>query len=186
MSTGRSTPKAPMASSMDALTIQWQAAMERLKHHEALTVTGLGLYLAALAYAVSEVLAQNATERDYWAVVFVLTVLCVSLVHGVDRVNDSATGVIELEATSQGQLTYLSELARRVSWTASLGFIAIFVAPVLSVLYIIFEYRRLAFNRYYPFVALSVSGLVFLLFAFGILREQRRIIAKLKLLEKRR
>lgn len=160
--------------------------MERLKHHEALTVTGLGLYVAAVAYALQEVLAQNSTERDYWAVVTVLTVLCVCLVHGVDRVNDSALGVIELEALSQGQLTYLTEVAGRVTLTASFGFIAIFVAPATSVLYIIFEYRSLAADQAFPLIALTVAGSIFFLFAFGIVRSQRRIVNKVKDSKKRR
>jgi len=180
MSTKDSTSEAPLATSIDTLTIQWQAAMERIKHFEALTVTGLGLYLAALAYAYREVLAQNPTEQDYWGVVFVLTVLCISLVHGVDRVNDSGSGLIEIEAASEGRLTYFSKLAGRVTWTASFGFVAIFVAPVFSVLYITFAYRNLASKPYQPLVALAVSSLIFLLFAFGILHEQRRVVGKLK------
>jgi hypothetical protein len=175
-----------MAGSIDTLAIQWQAAMERLKHHEALTVTGLGLYLAALAYAFREVLAHNPTEEDYWGVAFVLIVLCICLLHGVDRVNDSATGVMQLEADSQGKLTYMSNLARRVTLTATFGFLAIFVGPALSVLYIIFAYRRLASNSYYPFIVLIVSSLIFIRFAFGILREQRRVVNWMRSLEKRR
>jgi hypothetical protein len=132
--------------------------------------------LAALAYTFREVLAQNPTEQDYWGVVFVLTVLCISLVHGVDRVNDSGSGLVELEIASQGKLTYFSALAGRVTWTASFGFIAIFVAPVTSVLYIIFAYRNLASNPYHPIIALIVAGLIFLLFGFGILHEQRRVV----------
>jgi hypothetical protein len=135
------------------------------------------LYLAALAYAFREVLVQNPTERDYWGVVFVLTVLCISLVHGVDRVNDSGSGLVELEIASQGRLTYFSDLAGRVTWTASFGFIAIFVAPAISVLYIIFAYRNLASNPYHPIIAFIVTGLIFLSFGFGILREQRRVVS---------
>ena len=190
----RSPSKPPVPASIDTLAIQWQVAMERLKHHEALTVTGIGLYLAALAYAFQEVLAQNLTdptnpknptEQDYWAVVFVLNVLCISLVHGVDRVNDSAHGIMRLEAESQGKLTYMTDLARRVTLTATLGFIAIFVGPVLSVLYIIFAYRNLASTSYYPLIALVVSGLIFLRFGFGIVQEQRRMVDLMKNLEKR-
>lgn len=157
--------------------------MERVKHHEALIVTGLGLYLAALAYSFREVLASNPTEQDYWAVVFVLSVLCICLVHGVDRVNDGATAVMELEASSQGRLTYMTNLARRVTLTATFGFLAIFVAPALSVLYIIFAYRGLSSNLYYPFTALVVAGLIFLRFGVGILREQRRVVNMMKSLE---
>ena len=179
MSSLSSNSRPPVASSIDTLAIQWQAAMDRLKHHEALTVTGIGLILAASAYAVHEVLAKanNPTERDYWAAVFVLTVLCVCQLHGVDRVNDSAAGVIELEKASEGRLTYLSNVARRINWTSSFGFVATFVAPVFAVLGIMFEYRGLVANRLYPLIAMVVSGLIFLSFALGILRRLRTIKA---------
>jgi hypothetical protein len=181
MATFQPTSKIPTTESKDALTVQWQAAMDRLKHHEALTITGLGLNFAGAAYSVREVLASaHPTPRDYWAVVFVLTVLCVCQAHGVDRVNDTAAGVIELEIASQGKLTYLSRVAQRVTWTATFGFLAIFVAPVVSLLCIAFEYRDLAADRTLPFVFLGVSGLVFVLFAFGIMCSQRNIMARVK------
>ena len=177
MSPLSSISRDPVVHSKDTITVQWQTAMDRLKHHEALTVTGIGLILAASAYVVHEVLAKanNPTERDYWAAVFVLTVLCVCQLQAVDRVNDTAAGVIELEKASEGRLTYLSNVARRITWTSSFGFLATFVAPVFSVLGIIFEYRGLAANRLYPLIALAVSGLIFLFFALGVLRRLRVI-----------
>ena len=186
MSSPKSVSRVPMATSIDTLAIQWQAGMDRLKHHEALSVTGIGLILAASAYAVREVLAKanNPTERDYWAAVFVLMVLCVCQLHGVDRVNDSAAGVIELENASGGRLTYLSNVAHRITWTSSFGFLATFVAPVFAVLGIMFEYRGLAANRLYPVIAMVVSGLIFLSFAFGILRRLRSIKAGVESLRK--
>ncbi len=177
-----------MADSMDALTIQWQIAMDRLKHHESLTVTGIGLFLAAAGYAIHEVLAKinKPTEGDYWAVVFVLTMLCIAQLHGVDRVNDSAVGVIELEMASEGRLTYLSNVTRRITWTVSFGFIAIFVAPAVSVLSIMFAYRNLVSDLWSPFIAMAISGLIFLGFAIMIFRQQGTIKAGLKYLGMRR
>jgi hypothetical protein len=185
MSSPSPVPRPPTSDSRESLTLQWQAGMERLKHFEVLVSTGLGLYLAALAYAVSQILgeAQNPTEQEYWSVVFVLAVLCLSQLHVVDRVNDAAGGVIELEAASKGSLTYMSNVARRVTWTSSFGFLTTFVMPAVSILGIMFAYRSLSSNRFYPFIGMGLASLVFLMFAFNLLRRFRIVVATVQSLD---
>lgn len=179
MSSPSLVPEGALIASNETLTIQWQAGMERLRHFEVLVGTGLGLYLAALAYSVSQILvkARNPTELEYWSVVFFLAVLCLCQLHIVDRVNDAAAGVIELEAASNGSLTYMSNVARRVTWTSSLGFLTAFVAPAVSDLGVIFMYRGLASNVVYPLLVIALSGIAFSAFAVNSLRSLRLVIA---------
>lgn len=170
--------EAPLAPN-ETLNLQWQAGMERLRHFEVLVGTGLGLYLAALAYAVSQILVatRNPTELEYWSVVFFLTVLCLCQLHVVDRVNDAAAGVIELEAASNGSLTYMSNVARRVTWTSSLGFLTAFAAPAVSDLGVIFVYRSLSSNLVYPLLVIALSAIAFSAFAVNSLRSLRLVVA---------
>lgn len=187
MPSPRSAPIVPMAGPKDTVILQWQTAMERLKHFEVLVGTGLGLYLGALGYALSQVLVEShgveshsPTEREYWFVVFILTVLCICQLHVTDCVSGAAAAVIKLEVASQGELTYLTEITSEITWTASLGFLTAYLAPAISVLSVVFEYRSLSSNRFAPIIVMVITGLVFLAFAVVVLRRQRIIIATVK------